>query len=114
MRELGPAFFNDTPVDEDVHEVGLDVVEDPLVVGDDDRAHLRAGERLHARGVQELVGPEMGAVVITHYQRILNYIEPDFVHVFVDGKIVEEGGPELAEKLEAQGYAPYGVQEVAA
>jgi Fe-S cluster assembly ATP-binding protein len=46
----------------------------------------------------------MGALVITHYQRILNYIEPDFVHVFVGGKIVEEGGPELAAKLEATGY----------
>src|SRR5262245_45298638 len=60
-----------------------------------------------AGGVGELVGPEMGALVITHYQRILNYIEPDFVHVFVGGKIVEEGGPELAHKLEREGYAPY-------
>ena len=46
-----------------------------------------------AGGVKELVGPEMGALVITHYQRILNYIQPDFVHVFVDGRIVKEGGP---------------------
>jgi len=60
-----------------------------------------------ARGVQELVSPEMGAVVITHYQRILNYIEPDFVHVFVGGRIVEEGGPELAHKLEAEGYEAF-------
>ena len=45
----------------------------------------------------------MGALVITHYQRILNYITPDFVHVFVDGRIVEEGGPELAHRLEAGG-----------
>jgi Fe-S cluster assembly ATP-binding protein len=57
-----------------------------------------------AGGVQELVGPEMGALVITHYQRILDYITPDFVHVFVDGRIVEEGGPELAIKLETSGY----------
>jgi Fe-S cluster assembly ATP-binding protein len=57
-----------------------------------------------AGGVKELVGPDMGALVITHYQRILNYIEPDFVHVFVGGKIVEEGGSELAAKLEATGY----------
>jgi Fe-S cluster assembly ATP-binding protein len=70
--------------------------------------------RVVAGGVKELVGPEMGALVITHYQRILNYIKPDFVHVFVGGKIVEEGGPELAEKLEEHGYAPYGVEEVAA
>jgi Fe-S cluster assembly ATP-binding protein len=67
-----------------------------------------------AQGVQELVGPEMGALVITHYQRILNYIEPDRVHVFVGGRIVESGGPELAQKLEREGYAAYGVQEVPA
>jgi Fe-S cluster assembly ATP-binding protein len=61
-----------------------------------------------AQGVRELVGEETGALVITHYQRILNYVEPDFVHVFVDGRIVEEGGPELAHKLEAEGYAAFG------
>jgi Fe-S cluster assembly ATP-binding protein len=61
-----------------------------------------------ANGVRELVGEETGALVITHYQRILNYVEPDFVHVFVDGRIVEEGGPELAQKLEAEGYAAFG------
>ena len=60
-----------------------------------------------AEGVKELVGPEMGALVITHYQRILNYVTPDHVHVFVDGRIVESGGPELAEKLEADGYDPF-------
>src|SRR5438876_408091 len=60
-----------------------------------------------ANGVQALVGPEMGALVITHYQRILNYITPDYVHVFVDGRIVEEGGPELAHKLEAEGYEAF-------
>ncbi len=64
-----------------------------------------------AGGVQELVGPEMGALVITHYQRILNYITPDFVHVFVAGKIVEEGGPELAEKLEVSGYEQWETKE---
>jgi Fe-S cluster assembly ATP-binding protein len=63
--------------------------------------------RVVADGVQELVGPEMGALVITHYQRILNHITPDFVHVFVNGRIVEEGGPELAHKLEAEGYKAY-------
>src|SRR5436309_2997724 len=63
--------------------------------------------RVIADGVQALVGPEMGALVITHYQRILNHITPDFVHVFVDGRIVEEGGPELAHKLEAEGYKAY-------
>ncbi|BDZ58146.1 Fe-S cluster assembly ATP-binding protein [Barrientosiimonas humi] len=47
---------------------------------------------------------DMGVLLITHYTRILNYIKPDFVHVFVDGKIAEEGGPELADRLEAEGY----------
>jgi len=65
-----------------------------------------------AGGVKELVGPEMGALVITHYQRILDYITPDFVHVFIDGRIVEGGGPELAHKLEAEGYERYGVAAV--
>jgi Fe-S cluster assembly ATP-binding protein len=60
-----------------------------------------------AKGVKELVGPDMGALLITHYQRILNYVKPDYVHVFVDGKIVEEGGPELAHKLEAEGYEAF-------
>lgn len=60
-----------------------------------------------AGGVSDLVGPEMGAVVITHYQRILNYIRPDFVHVFAGGRFVAEGGPELAEQLESEGYDAY-------
>ncbi len=63
--------------------------------------------RVVAGGVKELVGPEMGALLITHYQRILDYITPDFVHVFVDGRIVEEGGPELAHRLEAEGYEAF-------
>src|SRR5437016_10220358 len=66
-----------------------------------------------AGGVKELVGPEMGALVITHYQRILNYIEPDYVHVFVDGRIVQEGGPELAHELEKSGYAKWERKEAA-
>jgi Fe-S cluster assembly ATP-binding protein len=61
-----------------------------------------------AGGIKGLVGPEMGALVITHYKRILDYIEPDVVHVFVDGKIVESGGPELADKLEESGYEQWG------
>ena len=48
-----------------------------------------------------------GILLITHYTRILRYIKPDFVHVFANGRIVEEGGPELADKLEANGYAEY-------
>jgi Fe-S cluster assembly ATP-binding protein len=68
--------------------------------------------RVVAEGVKSLVGPEMGALVITHYQRILNHITPDFVHVFVDGRIVEEGGPELAHKLEAHGYEAFMPESV--
>jgi Fe-S cluster assembly ATP-binding protein len=49
-------------------------------------------------------GGDTGLLLITHYTRILRYIEPDFVHVFVDGRIVEEGGRELADRLEAEGY----------
>ena len=47
---------------------------------------------------------DKGVLLITHYTRILRYITPDFVHVFVDGRIAEEGGPELADRLEAEGY----------
>jgi len=63
--------------------------------------------RVVASGVNELVGPEMGALVITHYQRILNYVKPDHVHVFVGGRIVESGGADLAQQLEADGYDPF-------
>ena len=63
--------------------------------------------RIVANGVNKLVGPETGALVITHYQRILDYITPDFVHVFVGGRIVADGGPELAHKLEAEGYEAF-------
>jgi len=60
--------------------------------------------RIVADGVNALMGPDMGVMVITHYQRLLNYIKPDFVHVMFDGLIVESGGPELALQLEEQGY----------
>ena len=50
---------------------------------------------------------EVGVLLITHYTRILRYIKPDFVHVFVNGKVVDEGGHELADKLESEGYAAY-------
>ncbi len=60
--------------------------------------------RVVAEGVNSLVGPEMGALLITHYQRLLNYIKPDYVHVFYNGRIVQSGGPELALELEERGY----------
>jgi len=70
--------------------------------------------RVVAEGVNGLVGPEMGALVITPYQRILNYITPDHVHVFVDGRIVASGGAELAQQLEADGYEAFLPDTVAA
>jgi len=60
--------------------------------------------RIVSDGVNALKGPNMGVVVITHYQRILNYIKPDFVHIMYDGRIVESGGEELSHLLEEQGY----------
>lgn len=60
--------------------------------------------RIVADGVNTLMGPELGVLIITHYQRLLNYIKPDFVHIMLDGKIVESGGPDLALHLESQGY----------
>lgn len=57
-----------------------------------------------AEGVNRHVGPQMGALVITHYQRLLNYIKPQVVHVMMDGRIVTSGGPDFALELEAKGY----------
>jgi Fe-S cluster assembly ATP-binding protein len=57
-----------------------------------------------AEGVQQLIGPNLGVLLITHYQRILNYITPDRIHVMIGGRIVQSGGPELAHELEAKGY----------
>ena len=64
--------------------------------------------RIVSEGVNRLkANSDLGVMLITHYTRILRYIKPDFVHVFANGKIVEAGGPELADKLEEQGYAAY-------
>jgi Fe-S cluster assembly ATP-binding protein len=60
--------------------------------------------RIVAQGVNAMRGPDRAFLVITHYQRLLNYIAPDFVHVLVDGKIARSGGPEVALELEARGY----------
>jgi Fe-S cluster assembly ATP-binding protein len=57
-----------------------------------------------ATGVSQLIGPDLGVLLITHYQRILDYIAPDFVHVMIGGRIVKSGGGELAHELEAKGY----------
>ena len=64
--------------------------------------------RVVAEGVNRIKGENsMGVLLITHYTRILNYIKPDYVHVFVAGKIAEQGGPELADRLESEGYDRY-------
>ncbi len=60
--------------------------------------------KIVANGVNTLMNPDMGILVITHYQRLLNYIKPDVTHVMLDGRIVMTGGPELAEELEVKGY----------
>ena len=60
--------------------------------------------RIVAGGINQLQSPDNAIVLVTHYQRILDYINPDFVHVLLDGRIVQSGGPELAHQLEAQGY----------
>ena len=57
-------------------------------------------------GINRFLGPEKAIVLVTHYQRILNYITPDAVHVMVHGKIVRSGGPELAKQIEESGYDP--------
>jgi Fe-S cluster assembly ATP-binding protein len=61
--------------------------------------------RIVSNGINALVGPDMGALIITHYQRILDYVQPDRIHVLMDGRIVRSGGAELAKELEATGYA---------
>ncbi|HYY44244.1 MAG TPA: ABC transporter ATP-binding protein, partial [Actinomycetota bacterium] len=58
-----------------------------------------------SEGVNKLAGPDVGILLITHYQRLLNYIKPDRIHILMRGRIVTSGGPELAERLEAEGYA---------
>ncbi|MGH2964562.1 MAG: Fe-S cluster assembly ATPase SufC [Solirubrobacterales bacterium] len=69
--------------------------------------------RTVAEGVNRFTGPEMGVLIITHYQRILHLVKPDFVHVMYEGRIVKQGGPELVELLEERGYGWIG-EEVAA
>ncbi len=63
--------------------------------------------RIVASGVNRLAGPDLGVLVITHYKRILDYIKPQHIHIMMDGRIVESGGPELADQLEDSGYKPF-------
>jgi Fe-S cluster assembly ATP-binding protein len=60
--------------------------------------------RIVSEGVNELLSPTLGVLVITHYQRILDYIRPEFVHILLNGRIVKSGGPDLALELEEKGY----------
>jgi Fe-S cluster assembly ATP-binding protein len=60
--------------------------------------------RVVADGVNAMRGPNLGALIITHYTRILNYVKPDFVHIMLNGRIVQEGGSDLADHLEEKGY----------
>jgi Fe-S cluster assembly ATP-binding protein len=60
--------------------------------------------RIVADGVNKLTGPDRGFLIITHYQRLLDYVTPHHVHIFMDGRVLESGGPELAVKLEEEGY----------
>jgi Fe-S cluster assembly ATP-binding protein len=91
----------------DETDSGLDV--DALrVVSEGVNRVMRASQAARDGGAEP-----MGTLLITHYTRILRYITPDQVHVFFDGRIAESGGPELAEKLEAEGYARFGVDETA-
>ncbi len=71
--------------------------------------------RVVGESVNQLIGPELGVLIITHYPRLLDYIRPQFVHILLDGRIVESGGWELTQMLEAEGYDPirekYGIDE---
>jgi Fe-S cluster assembly ATP-binding protein len=69
--------------------------------------------RYVSEAINQMLGPDLGVLMITHYTRILQFIKPDFVHVLVDGRIVRSGGPEVADQLEQTGYAEWGQQEPA-
>jgi Fe-S cluster assembly ATP-binding protein len=111
-RELASRYLNDGfsgGEKKRVENLQMAMLEPKIAVLDETDSGLDIDAlRIVASGVQDLAGPEMGVLLITHYQRILNYVTPDYVHVFIDGRIVEEGGPELAHTLEAEGYERYG------
>jgi len=86
----------------------MEVLEPTLCVLDETDSGLDIDAlRIVADGVNAMRGPDRSMLVITHYQRLLNYIVPDKVHVMVDGRIQKSGGPELAQELETSGYAEY-------
>jgi Fe-S cluster assembly ATP-binding protein len=84
------------------------VLQPELVIMDETDSGLDIDAlRVVADGVMKMTGPERGFLIITHYQRLLDYVTPDRVHIFLDGRIVESGGPEIAVKLEADGYESF-------
>ena len=86
----------------------LAVLDPKLAILDETDSGLDVdGLRVVGEGVSKLKNNDKGYLVVTHYQRLLEYIKPDFVHVFVDGKIVESGGIKLSDKLEKDGYESY-------
>jgi len=92
------------------HEIlQMELLKPQIAILDETESGLDVDElRIVSEGVNRVkANSELGVMLITHYTRILRYIKPDFVHVFANGKIVEEGGPELADKLEEKGYAEY-------
>ncbi len=74
------------------------------ILDETDSGHDIDALRVVSEGVNNLAGDDMGVLLITHYQRLLNYIKPDHVHIMMEGRIVQSGGPELAAELEAKGY----------
>ena len=89
------------------NEIGqMAVLEPKLAILDETDSGLDIDAlKIVAKGVNTMRSPDRAIIVVTHYQRLLNYIVPDFVHVLVDGRIVKSGGPELALELEDKGYA---------
>ena len=82
------------------------VLQPELAIMDETDSGLDIDALKHvSAGVNKLAGPDVGILLITHYQRLLNYIKPDTVHVLMGGRVITSGGPELAERLEAEGYA---------
>jgi Fe-S cluster assembly ATP-binding protein len=83
----------------------MSVLEPELAVMDETDSGLDIDAlKIVAEGITQLASPERGFLIITHYQRMLDYITPDVVHVFVDGRVVETGGPDLAKRIEEEGY----------
>ncbi len=88
----------------------LNVLKPKLAVLDETDSGLDIDAlRIVAKGINNVIGPDIGVLLITHYQRILDYVTPHFVHVFIDGKIVKTGGPEMAKELEIEGYESFAM-----